>query len=69
MKINTNGLGHMTKMATTPYMLDTLNKSSSTETVGRLKRNLVLGTWNCGPLLAVQIMTLTYFVPRSSLVT
>ena len=37
MKINTNGLDHMTKMATTPDIVDTLNKSSSPETVGRLK--------------------------------
>ena len=34
-------LGHMTKMASRPYMVKTLQKSSSPELAGRFPRNLV----------------------------
>ena len=42
-------LGHMTKMAATPYMVKTIQKSSSPEPPGRFSRNLVCSIGDSSP--------------------
>ena len=63
--------GHTTKLAATPYMVKTLQKSSSLEPAGRFPRNLVAsGTPAHHSLLNDDPgMTLTYFTARSILET
>ena len=44
-------LGHMTKMAPLPYMVKTIQKSSSPEPAGRFPRNLVCSIGDSSPSL------------------
>ena len=69
-KVCSNGPGHMTNMATTPYMLKTLKKSSFSGTKNRWPWKWVASgarvlpsLFKCWPWL-----TLTYFTARSDLV-
>ena len=56
-----------------PYMVKTLQKSSSPEPPGRLPWNLVYSIGDSGPIIICSNddpgMTMTYFIPRSNLVT
>ena len=55
-----------------PYMVKTLQKSSTLELVGRFPRNLVCGIRDSGPIIVCSNddlgLTLTYFTARSNLV-
>ena len=74
MKIYTNELGDMTKMATMPIYGKNLKKSSSPEPIDLWPWNLACSIVYAGATKIVQSMTLpgltlTYFTPRSNLVT
>ena len=58
MKVNTNGLCHMTKMAAMPTYAKTLKKSSLLETKGRWPWNLVCGIGYSSTTKFLQLMTL-----------
>ena len=49
MKIYTNRLDHMTKLAATPIYSINHQRSSSPEPVGLLQWNLVCSIWDAGP--------------------
>ena len=69
MKVSTNGLCHMTKMATMPIYAKILSKSSSLEPKGRCTRNLVCSIKYCQVYSNdAPGLTLTYFTARSNLV-
>ena len=74
-KVWSNGLGHMTKMATMPIYDKNLNKSSTLEPKGWWPWKLICSTEYSSTTKFVQVMTndpgmtLTYFTARSNLVS
>ena len=60
MKIYTNGLGHMTNMATMLIYGKNLKTFSSPEPIDRLPLNLVYGIVYASATKVLQIMTLGY---------
>ena len=73
MKINTNELGHMTKMAAMPIYGKSLKKSSSPEPIDQWPWNLLCSIVYVNTTKIVQKflpgLTLTHFTLRSNLVT
>ena len=68
-KVCSRGPGHMTKMAAMPIYGKKNFQKSSLELLGRFPRNLVWGTRANHCSNDDPGMTLTYFRPRSNLVT
>ena len=64
--------GHMPKIAASPYMVKTAQKSSPPEPAGRFSLNLVCSIWDSSSSVSLNDdprMTLTYFTARSILQT
>ena len=67
-KIYTNCTGHMTMMATTPYMVNNPLISSSLEPKGQWPWDMVCKIWGLGPYRICtndeSSLTMTYFMAR-----
>lgn len=66
-KVYSNDSGHLTKMAAIPIYVKILQKSSPLKPAGRFPLNLVYSIYDPGPTKFVQLMILTFFRARITL--